>query len=207
MAVLTKSINESFGFSEAEAKTPKKYISELVAFAESLTNAFSKAISETIDVADTILRNGNVPLFDLLVQSTVLTREELANLADSPNVGFTNFQTFYPADYDFQVGIAGVRVTGAINSGRAGIASLQHNVDVKDVVERGEATIAASGTTQVLFTKTFTQAPEVVVAFKSGATLGIPRVISITTTYVEIELYDTSNVQITGDVTYAAVGY
>lgn len=207
MVAHTKNIAESFSFSESIAKHTVKYSSRTLAFSESLTKDISKNVSETLAVIDTILRNANAVVFDLKVSSDVLEKDQMARLADSPPVGYTNFQTLHPGDYTYQDALVGIRITGPNTSGQAGVSALRHNVDIEDITERGEATVASSGTTRVNFTKSFSTAPEVVAAFKSGATLGIPKIIGITTTYFDVELYDTSNSQITGDITYAIIGY
>ena len=118
---------------------------------------------------------------------------------------------FHPGDYEFRYGLVGVRIGGTTSTNRAGINGLQHNTDVKDVRDRGEATgLATSATwTNVSYNKTFKNAPTINVMQIGGATPATPEVFNITNTGFDVRLRDMASPStfVTGDISWTAEGF
>jgi len=184
-----------------------------VDYGEGYDIKLTRRFTESLAVIDTLLRNTNAVIFDLILRDDVLNSQELEENADSPPVGYTPFKTFYPGDYRFRKTISGVRITGAQNEGQAGIIGLTHVVDVPDITDRGTATVTGAealgtGEHTVTFAKAFTAAPEVYITWTDGPTAALPELVSVTTSGFVFILRDISSpaTVVEGSVSWAALG-
>lgn len=200
-----------FTVSSSLLRRAGKNLVESFEISEELTKTFVKNITETIVVADTLLRNANAILFDLVLRDDVLDLTELAEISDSPPVGYTPFKVFYPGDYQGQKFMVGTRIKSADTTGRAGILGLQLNVDVVDVTDRGSAEIEVGEEetgVYVPFEKTFTVPPDVYPVWAEGSSAAVPEILEVTTAGFTFILRDinTPSVKVTGSITWAAIG-
>jgi len=191
-----------------------RYLHKALVYSFDTADAFGKRlhknISEAVAVRDTLLRNSNCVIYDIVLRSDSLSYDDINAIADSPPIGYTPFQTFYPGDYEFREAMVGVRVRSFDTTARAGILGLTHNVDVPDVTDRGTA-IVASGETAgktVSFTKVFAIPPEVYVVFSEGTTAALPEITGVTNSDFTFILRDISSPStlVEGTVTWAALG-
>ncbi len=206
----SRSFNRDIGITETLLKRPGKRIGEDIGISEVLGRRFTKRFFETVLIRDTIKRNANAVLFDLVIRNDVLDIDDLNTLADSPPVGYTPFQNFYPGDYEYEEALIGIRIRSFDTTGRPGILGLKLNVDVPDITERGTSVIGPadiSGKT-VPFSKTFTIAPEVFPQWSSGPTAAVAELISVTESEFVVILRDISSpaTLVEGTITWAAIG-
>lgn len=179
-------------------------------FDDAITRVIRKWVTETVTVKDTRRSPAKGTIFDLVLRSDALSLDDLKTMADSPPVGYTPFQNFYPGDYEYQHAMVGVRVRTTDVNNQAGILGLKLNIDVPDVTDRGSAEVGPTDTAgkTVSFSKQFTIPPEVNVVFAGGATAAVAEITSVTTTDFTFILRNVSSpaTLVTGEVTWAAIG-
>lgn len=204
---------EDYEVNDALEKSLHKTFEQDLEYSDSMSRSFSKNITEAFLVTDTLLRGTNGVVFDFYIRSDSMEASDFDIVSDSPPVGYTPFQIFYPGDYQFTEAMGGVRVRGAQNGGQAGILGLTHNVDVPDVTDRGQATVTAleaagTGEHTVTFVKTFTAPPEVNLVWISGPSAAVAEIISVTETQFVFILRDVSSpsTKVEGTTTWAALG-
>ncbi len=209
-----REINEGLGVTDSHSPARKKAFVDDFTYAEEVDKYLHKNITEALGLRDTMYRNANMVLFDLVFRSDALTPAEMDILADSPPVGYSPFQNFYPGDYNYRYGMYGIRVQGVDSGGQVGIEGLTLNVDVPDVTDRGDATVTSgdvmAGYHTVVFAKTFTVPPQVYPVWADGATAAVAVVVgSVTTTGFAFKLVSTvdGTTLVEGDATWAAVGF
>jgi len=187
-----------------------KVLSAEFTLADDLLRVIHKSFIEGMAVKDTRRSPAKGTLFDLVLRSDALSLADLKVVADSPPVGYTPFQNFYPGDYEYEEAMVGVRVRTADTSNQVGILGLTLNIDVPDVNDRGSAEVLIgdiAGKT-VTFAKQFTIPPEVTVVFAGGATAAVAEITGVTTANFTFILRDVSSpaTLVTGEVTWAALG-
>lgn len=211
----SRNFEEDISLSVSLEKQPHKSFEVDVTFDETYVRQFHKNVEENFLVNDTLLRATNGVVFDFYIRDDAMEFTDFEEAADSPPVGYTPFQIFYPGDYQYTEAMVGVRITGAQNGGQAGILGLTHNVDVVDITDRGQATVTAlevsgsGGEHAVTFAKTFTTTPEVTVSWAYGPDAAIAEIISVTETGFVFILRDISSptTKVEGTATWAAIGY
>lgn len=195
---------------ETRVRGLHKVISAEFDLDDGLIRVFRKRIAEAITVKDTRRSSAKGIIFDLVLRSDALSLEDLKTMADSPPVGYTPFQNFYPGDYQYQEAMVGVRVRATDVNNQAGILGLKLNIDVPDVTDRGSAEVGPTETAgkTVAFSKQFTIPPEVNVVFAGGTTAAVAEITSVTTTDFTFILRNVSSpaTLVTGEVTWAAIG-
>lgn len=222
----SKFSSESVAIAESRAMSVSQELSESVAFAESVGRVatFNKAIaegftvaeasakaigvskSEALSLTDQLLQNSNATISDILVGQTDITNAEFdALLAQANAIGYGDFVPFMEGDQNYKNAIFKV-IIQASNNAIGRITSLSVNIDVPDVNDSGTATIPSSGTT-INFNRNFNAPPEMKVTLKGGTIFAIPRVSAITETGFFVELFNSSGVLVSGDVTWSAHGY
>lgn len=169
-----------------------------------------KNIAESISARDTLRRNANAIMYDVVLRSDALSYDDLNTVADSPPVGYTPFKTFYPGDYEFETAMVGVRIRSFDTSSRVGILGLTHNVDVPDITDRGSATVGSGETSgkSVTFAKTFSIPPDVYAVFAEGTTAAVAEITGVTETGFTFILRDVNSpaTLVEGTITWAALG-
>lgn len=210
--VIYNTINESLGFlGDADDMIPLNAEAVALQFTVANEQTVTNVIQETLQFSSSLLRNANAVVHDLVIYSTIKTEEDFRDLAEGAPVGYGLMRELHPGDYEYEDGLVGVRVYGASSENRAGLSSMQHNVDIKDVRESGEVTgvTADSGGSPVTFTKVFKTVPIITYGWTGGATPAVPEIFDITTTGFSIRLRDinTPTSYVTGNVNWAAEGY
>lgn len=143
---------------------------------------------------------------DLLVHEADMTFVAFQDQFDQAGpVAYDAWRPFIPGDQEYTKAVfrAAIISLGSIPS----FNELALTVDVPDVFDRGLKTTSAAGVVAVTFARPFYAAPEVNATLKSGSIVAIPRVTNITTTGFDVDLVNTSNARVVGDVSWAAKGY
>ncbi len=226
---MTKPQSESFGMSDALARSHVKRVSEAFLFAEGLgrTVAYRLAISEgfviaealrraqtlklsdALSLAEQYRRHANGVISDMIVASTEITEQDFMDILESGHPpGYTNFRDFIQGDYTYQRALFRAILTSS-NADRGYIDGLRVTVDVPDVFDRGTAQVVnPNNGASVFFARQFRVVPEVTLTFKGGTTLAIPRILgTISTTGFTAVLENTSGVRVSGAISWVAQGY
>lgn len=226
---ITKPQGESFGMSDALARSQAKRVVEALSFAENLgrTVAYRLAISEgftvgealrrvqtlklseVLNLAEQYRRRANGVISDMIVASTEITEQDFAAIVEAGHPpGYTDFRDFIQGDYTYRRALFRA-ILNSRNSDRAFIDALRVTVDVPDIFDRGTAQITdpAAGAS-IYFSRSFRVAPEVTMTHKGGTAVAIPRLLgAVTTTGFTAVLENSSGTRVTGSFTWIAQGY
>ena len=184
-------------------------VAEAISLGDAEAKASARFSSETLVVADALLRHANAVLADLAVRSTTMDEADFrALLADKGPLGYGRFRDLVPGDYEYSKAIIGLLLSAPVTGDRTAIADAVLNVDVPDVRDRGTASVPIAGIT-IVFTRSFADPPEVQVTLKAGGTPSLPEIISITTTGFSVRLVDAADgvTPVAGTVSWSALGY
>lgn len=124
-------------------------------------------------------------------------------------IGFSDFQPFLPGDYEFQNAAIWMRLTSPQPFTQIlSITRAKLNVDVPDVIDRGEATLPAEGA-WITFERAFYEPPAVTATQRSGATRGVVVVEDVEPTRFFARMYQSNSpgTGLAGDISFAANGY
>jgi hypothetical protein len=156
-----------------------------------------------------LILNARGILGDVEMRSDLLTEERFRALAEERYpVGYEPWRNFVAGDYDYLDCFVWLRARVLERSQEIVVSRAIMRVDAEDIIERGNASVAAPSST-INFTRAFNVAPEVTAVQKGGAILAIPRVLSVTKTSFTVALYDVSNpaTAVAGNISFTAVGY
>jgi hypothetical protein len=138
--------------------------------------------------------------------------ESLAKTGLAP-VGYNAFVPMVPGDYEYQQAILATLLSAPPGVGQPALASYALNVDVPDVNEQANFTVASAtwdvdGWVTISFSKRFSVPPSVVVFQRGGA--GAPatgEVRNITKSGFDARLVNSAGSFVAGNAAYIAVGY
>lgn len=184
-------------------------VAEAISLAEAEAKLSARFSSETLVVADALLRHANAVLADLAVRSTTMDEAAFREmLADKGPLGYGRFRDLAPGDYEYSKAIIGLLLRAPVTGDRTAIADAVLNVDVPDVRDRGTASVPVAGIT-IGFNRSFAEPPEIQVTLKAGGTPSLPEIISITTTGFNVRLVDAADgvTPVAGTVSWSALGY
>jgi hypothetical protein len=151
-------------------------------------------------------------LSDLIISSdTIDTFSDFEDLVLNGRApGFDNFRSFIQGDYTYAEAIFKAVLESTELSGRTELEEFTIEIDLPDVIERGQSTIVTAGTgIAVTYLKNFFILPEVTMSFKGGVVAAaIPEISAQTLTGFTVKLKDPiTNLYTTGTVSWAAHGY
>ena len=188
----------------------KRLFAETVAFNEVLEKHPEINKEEVLSVRDTILQASNAILNNIFARhGEITTLEDFEKLVNQAP-GFTEFIDFKVGEYDYEEALVKIAVRSKMEQGKPTVNNLTMHVDIPDTDDRGTAVITdASDVTRVLFNKHYYNPPEVNVMLKGGAGTDVltPYITTITTTYFEVEIRNSSLSRVTGSISWFAKGY
>lgn len=173
--------------------------------------ALVKNIAESINIKDERRDNSRSVVSDIFVGNTDIDQAAFdAILSNGSAVGYESFRNFIGGDYEYSK----VLFKGVVNSGTsdaARITSLTMDVDVPDILDKGNAVTSAGAPITVTLNRSFYSVTEVSATLKGGTIVAVPRVSNIRTisgiSYFDVELIDVNGNRIVGTVSWSAKGY
>jgi len=149
----------------------------------------------------------DVVFSDILISSKPCTDNEFIEATNyKSRPGYSDFKRFISGDYEYEKALYKT-VMKSQTEFRPYVSELNLEVDVPDIFDRGSATISASGTIDVLFSRPFNVAPEVNLTLKSGTVWAIPRLLNESELGFTIQLRADGDVASAGVVGWSAHGY
>ena len=178
------------------------------------TGSFLKKLTrEYISLIDATFINENVVLSDVDIQAGGLSLEELRRIAKNGTpVEYEDARPLVPGEYTYQKAIVGIRMRSYDLSTKLGFYKSVLNVDVEDIVSRGQVTVTSTDInkpTRVEFNKFYYNPPEEIMfnitEFSEPCTV---EVLTKTTKEFTLMLRSTvTNNYVTGKVSWLATGY
>ncbi|MFP5300044.1 hypothetical protein R2R70_02360 [Cobetia sp. SIMBA_158] len=142
----------------------------------------------------------------IMTSGSMPSSNSIQNLFESSAPpGYDGFRPFIPGYYDFQKAIFKHSVRA--KSGTPILSGLVYTVDMPDVVDRGQATVAAGQFKQVNFSKRYTVPPEIGHSIISISEYSIVKVESITETGFVFSLLNAANEKVAGTISWTSTGY
>ena len=104
-----------------------------------------------------------------------------------------------------------IAVRSKMEQGKPTISNLTMHVDIPDTDDRGTTQITdTTAATRVLFNKHYYNPPEINVVLLGGSTeTGVltPYIVTVTSTYFDVEIRNSSTNRVTGSISWFAKGY
>lgn len=193
-------IRRSVVFAEAlrKTKTYQRILQELLMLTEVSKKRATIKNSGSFSIGDDMLHHANAVISDIIIGT-----EEVG--ADIPP-GYTDFMRFLPGDYAYTKALVKLALEADMTADRPMVDTWTYNVDLPDIVKRGNATLAAENTT-ITFDSRFYQIPEVTITMRaaSGA-VPIPNITSVTRDSFNVELRNSSGQLVAGTISWQAIG-
>lgn len=181
-------------------------LKEGLSVSDAIAKSCEISLREQFGILDEYVRNSNVVISDLVFSDTEITEEDFANLVSkSGPVGYGEFQRFVTGDYNYQEAMFKFALMSA-NSDRVKIDSLNIEVDLPDVFDRGNTSIPAAST-RIDFNRTFHTIPEIGVILKAGSEMASPDLVTSDKTGFTVRLLKADNSLTAGNISWQAHGY
>jgi len=162
---------------------------------------------ESIIVTEEYIRNAQAVFQDFLIKNRALSLEEMKALAGTGTpVFYERFQTLIAGDYEFQKALFGLYVSSRSSTSRPAVSELIVTLDVPDVVDSGNADVAAGAPATINFKKKYTAPPEVSIELMEGTVVSTPVITFISTTGFEVKLVSNTGTLVAGEVSWVANG-
>lgn len=183
-------------------------VDEGMSIGESLSKALELNPSESVAIADNIVRNAEAVVSDLIIGSGDVSADAFVEyLQRQSPVGYRDFREFVEGEYSYKNALFKI-VLDSIGAERAMLDKLTVTVDLPDVRDRGSASLDSSPSgLYIPFTRQFHAKPEVIVQVIGGTVVSIPRVLSSDKNGFTVVLKDTSGNTVAGTINWSAEGY
>jgi hypothetical protein len=195
-----KAINEAVTLIEELRKTKiyQRLLAELLSINDDIQKSADITRDSHIDINGSMLHHAGAIISDIIIGSTEVT-------ADIP-AGYSDFVRFMPGDYEYTKALVKLALEADLTSDRPMVDSWTYNVDLPDIIKRGNATLSAQNTT-INFDEAFYQVPEVTITMKaaSGA-VPIPNITAVTKEGFSVELRNASGSLVAGTISWQAIG-
>lgn len=190
----------SVAFAETlkKTKTYQRLLHELLKIEDASQKRAAIHNSSSFSIDADMLHHSNAVISDIIIGT-----EEVG--ADIPP-GYTDFVRFLPGDYAYTKALVKLTLEADMTADRPMVDTWTYNVDLPDIVKRGNATLAAENTT-ITFDSRFYQIPEVTITMRaaSGA-VPIPNITSVTRDSFKVELRNSSGQLVAGTISWQAIG-
>ena len=180
---------------------------------EKTESLIKRSTREYISLIDAMFTNENVVLSDVDFRDNGLSLEELRRIAKNGTpVEYEDARPLVPGEYTYQKAIVGIKMRSYDLSTKLGFYKAVLNVDVEDIVSRGQVTVTSTDVnkpTRVEFNKFYYNPPEEIMfnitEFSEPCTV---EVLTKTTKEFTFMLRSTvTNNYVTGKVSWLATGY
>lgn len=203
----TKLSKENIAISET-LKRPvawQRLFQETVALTDKIAKNCSITKREALQIVEAYLRNANSVLSDIVISSNDMTLEQFIN-EDTP-LGYEQFKDFIAGDIEYQKALIRMIVEAGVTSDSPNVNHWEMNLDLPDVIDRGQANISAQ-IVRINFNRTFFAPPEVTVTLKGGSVAGaVPKVTTIDELGFNVKIENAAGTMVTGVISWNAVGY
>lgn len=168
-------------------------------------------LNETLNIKEERKDASRCIVSDILIGTSDITPAQFeALLRNGSAVGYEAFRNFIGGDYEYNKALfKGILSASDASSPR--ILTLEVDVDVPDIYDRGSAFTSASAPVTITCNRPFYVLNEVVATCKGGTVIASPRVTNLQVTgnvaTFDVELIDVNNARVAGEISWAAKGY
>lgn len=142
----------------------------------------------------------------VMSRSTLPSSAELLAMFEAGTPpGYGEFRSFIPGYYNFQKAL--FKHTIASTGDQPILSGVKYNVDMPDVTDRGNATVAAGQFKQVMFNKEYSTPPEISHVITQVNEYAIVVVDEITEQGFIFSLQNPTGSNIAGTISWTATGY
>ena len=193
-------IRRSVTFAEKLRKTNiyQRMLQELITTAETSKRQAAITNSSSFSIGDDILHHSNAVISDIIIGTEPVK-------ADIPP-GYIDFVRFLPGDYTYTKALVKLTLEADMTADRPMVDRWAYNVDLPDIVKRGNVTLTAKNT-NIKFDSRFYQIPEVTITMKSASgSVPIPNITAVTRDDFNVELRNSAGELVAGTISWQAIG-